>query len=172
MVFKVFSKTINKKFHKTPTTFYGKLPAHGDFISRGLDQKSAKSVDIWLSEVIQRGQNQWGESFVTQFKSAQPWLFDGETLAAIMMPSMDKVGRLFPLLVTTQSGIAIQALYDRVYSAISESWLCDKLSAELLALNGSRHERGHKGWFLPDENIEALPHPLKGKSEVLKVFMK
>lgn len=119
-----------------------------------------------------RSQTEWGDAFSEKFKSAQPWLLEGQSLSAVIMPSADKVGRLFPLLATVKRGVVIQALYDQVYLALSENWLCDTLAEGLLKLSTDVDQNSGKGWYLPDENYLSLPHPLEGNTDVLKVFIK
>ncbi|NNE58275.1 MAG: type VI secretion system-associated protein TagF [Hellea sp.] len=142
--------------------FHGKLPAHGDFISRGLDTPSLNSIDIWLSDIMARARKIWGELFSSNYRMAQPWLFSGKKAVAVLMPSLDKVGRLFPLLTMASPGTLLQQLYDLVHKAIAESWVCDKLDSELGKLETAHANDQVQGWFLPQSDHLALPHPMEG----------
>lgn len=170
MVGTVFSKFVSADFLKVPTKIQGKLPAHGDFISRGLNRRHREKIDNWLSDIFTRSQEQWGAAFVSKFRSAQPWLFDGRNLSAIIIPSADKVGRLFPLLVTCRKGILLQKLYDEVRDGIASSLSCDDLSARISGLEPTEYSETSGKWFIPDEDELALAHPLKGKAGVFEVL--
>ncbi len=83
--------------------FYGKLPAVGDFVQRNLATATIASVDAWL----QKGMyllGQQGQTFEDRYMvshvgffvlPAQLWA--DQPVAGFIMPSVDRVGRLFPL---------------------------------------------------------------------------
>jgi type VI secretion system protein ImpM len=84
--------------------FYGKLPSHGDFVSRRLPRQFIESWDQWLQGGIAASQEklagQWLNTYLVspiwQFALA-PGLCGDDAWAGVMMPSVDKVGRYFPL---------------------------------------------------------------------------
>jgi len=75
--------------------FFGKLPATGDFVWRGLPDAFRKAWDAWLTRHIaplQRG----GLVFPTgglRFRLPS----GGHLAAGVILPSEDSAGRLFPL---------------------------------------------------------------------------
>ena len=86
--------------------FYGKLPAHGDFIDRDLPVAVIAQWDSWLQQSIaasrERCQDQWLDIYLT----SPIWRFvlssgciDGNGWAGLLVPSVDAVGRYFPLTV-------------------------------------------------------------------------
>ena len=93
-----------------PTPFvFGKLPAHGDFIMRGLTQASRQVWDDWASDVMQAMRDQAGESFEAWHDAAPPWRFvvGGGVLAAdwsigAVAPSIDSAGRRFMVVLGVQ----------------------------------------------------------------------
>lgn len=89
----------------TALGFFGKLPAVGDFVNRGIDRAQMKAVDAWLqlglTELAQRDA-QWLDHYLI----APVWCFAvpaGQWSEAAhygaLMASVDRVGRYFPLLV-------------------------------------------------------------------------
>ncbi|TWF50057.1 type VI secretion system-associated protein TagF [Neorhizobium alkalisoli] len=100
----------------TPTTteadrigFFGKLPSHGDFVSTGLGRGLQDMLDIWLQSGLQRLQQAFPDDWEAWFKAMPTWRFVVErghwgpsTLVGIILPSLDRVGRSFPLVIASQ----------------------------------------------------------------------
>ncbi len=86
--------------------FYGKLPAHGDFVSRQLDKPMIDCWDHWLQSGMASSRVQLGSQWLECYLSAPIWRFGlatglcGPARLGVMMPSIDRVGRYFPLTVT------------------------------------------------------------------------
>ena len=83
---------------------YGKLPARGDFVSRRLDAEFVEAWDAWLQRVIAESKAALGERWLDSFLSAPVWrfvvpaeMFSKSGWAGVMVPSVDRVGRYFPL---------------------------------------------------------------------------
>ncbi len=83
---------------------YGKLPAHGDFLSRGLTAEFVEGWDDWLQRSLTSSQELLGENWLQIYLTSPIWRFvlsagvvDAKPWAGVMMPSVDKVGRYFPL---------------------------------------------------------------------------
>lgn len=84
--------------------FYGKLPVLGDFVTRRLPRSFVSTWDQWLQGAIASSREQLGADWLDVYLTSPIWRFGlgpgicGETAwAGIMMPSVDKVGRYFPL---------------------------------------------------------------------------
>ncbi len=84
--------------------FFGKLPSHGDFISRRLPRPFVESWDQWLQGGISASREQLGSNWLDIFLVSPIWQFGltpglcgDDAWAGVMMPSVDKVGRYFPL---------------------------------------------------------------------------
>jgi len=93
------------------TGFYGKIPSHGDFISRSLPRTFIDPWDQWLQESISRSKQDLGDAWLDCYLMSPMWRFalcagicgpDG--WAGVMIPSVDKVGRYFPLTIATRTG--------------------------------------------------------------------
>lgn len=145
-----------------PPAFYGKLPGHGDFVGRGLTGAQEAAIDRWLAEWVGEARTNWKDDFELRYRDAQPWLFGGDRLTAVAIPSSDRVGRLFPLLAAARAGVPLQALYDTVVEAIAEGWRGEQLLAALDALVvDEAGTDGAPGWIVPDAKKCTMPHPLE-----------
>lgn len=86
------------------TGLYGKLPAYGDFIFRNLDSTFITPWDEWLQHFISGSQEQMGDDWLDIYLTSPIWRFvlspgviDNKMWAGLMMPSVDRVGRYFPI---------------------------------------------------------------------------
>lgn len=87
--------------------FHGKLPARGDFVSRGLPAEVVETLDAWMGEGAAETRSVLGEGWLGAYLSAPVWHFAadpgliGAPVAAtgLIIPSVDKVGRYFPLVL-------------------------------------------------------------------------
>jgi type VI secretion system protein ImpM len=97
---------------------FGKLPARGDFISRAIAQDLLRPFEDWLLPLVQNTRALLGDDWTRAWRQAPPWRFwigpdilRGEwtrnlraheqagTVTGVMLPSADRQGRLFPLVV-------------------------------------------------------------------------
>lgn len=86
--------------------WYGKLPMLGDFASRRLSAPFVAACDAWLAEGVAASRQQLGEQWLDSYLTAPLWRFawapgvvDDGWWFGVLMPSVDSVGRYFPLLV-------------------------------------------------------------------------
>lgn len=84
--------------------FYGKLPARGDFVTRRLARGFVEPWDAWLQGSLMAVSEQLGEGWLPAYLEAPPWRFvigpgicGDVPMAGVIMPSVDRVGRYFPL---------------------------------------------------------------------------
>jgi type VI secretion system protein ImpM len=87
--------------------WYGKLPTLGDFASRRLDADFIEPWDRWLGEGLAAQRAQLGEAWLDAYLQSPVWRFvllpgvlasaQAAPLAGVLMPSVDRVGRYFPL---------------------------------------------------------------------------
>lgn len=89
--------------------FYGKLPSHGDFVSRRLPRTFIEAWDQWLQGCIASSNEQLGNDWLDTFLFSPLWRFGlssgicgDDAWAGVLMPSVDKVGRYFPLTVASK----------------------------------------------------------------------
>ena len=84
--------------------FYGKLPARGDFVRSALPRDFTDPWDAWLQSVIAGSQAQMGEDWLPAFLESPVWRFalpaglcGARGVLGLMLPSVDRAGRYFPL---------------------------------------------------------------------------
>ncbi len=89
-----------------PTGLYGKLASHGDFVLRRLPQEFVAPWDAWLQQAIAESKLALGDAWEDSYRNAPVWRFllapgtCGESAwAGLWQPSVDRVGRHFPLTV-------------------------------------------------------------------------
>ncbi len=95
--------------------FFGKLPALGDFVRRGLPHAFVDPWDEWLQRSMAESKIELGEAWLPTYLNSPVWRFVllpgvcGEAgWAGILMPSVDKVGRYFPLTIASAIGNNVQ----------------------------------------------------------------
>ena len=84
---------------------YGKIPSLGDFLSRNLPATFVEGWDGWLRRVM-AGCAQSGGDWSDRYLGAPIWRFvlsaaagAGHARTGILVPSVDRIGRCFPLTV-------------------------------------------------------------------------
>ncbi len=93
----------------SPIGYYGKLPCKGDFLQHCVPHEFVDNWDAWLQECLhvshQRLEERWRDAYLTsaiwRFALAESVCGSG-AYAGVMVPSVDRVGRYFPLTVVTQ----------------------------------------------------------------------
>ena len=84
--------------------WYGKVPYLGDFASRRLPEEFIQAWDVWLQEVLHATRASLGEGWLDCYLTMPIWRFvllpglvGPSGWAGVLMPSVDRVGRQFPL---------------------------------------------------------------------------
>ena len=95
--------------------FFGKLPSHGDFLERRVGSAFRDLWDDWMQRCIVESQQELAGRWLDCYLTSPMWRFylcDGvagsASYAGVLLPSVDRVGRYFPLTVVVElpSGIA------------------------------------------------------------------
>ncbi|MEM8551147.1 MAG: type VI secretion system-associated protein TagF [Pseudomonadota bacterium] len=82
---------------------FGKLPARRDFIARNVPNPVLERLEPWLQEAVAQSRETLGPAWLNAFLTAPLWRFWlsrsllGAGVAGVIMPSVDQVGRYFPL---------------------------------------------------------------------------
>lgn len=86
------------------TGLFGKVPAHGDFVRRGLPTSFVGPWDSWLQEGMAAARERFGPRWAELWDGAPPWRFalpagacGPDAVAGVLLPSEDMVGRRFPI---------------------------------------------------------------------------
>ena len=89
--------------------WFGKLPSHGDFLQRRVSDAFLRSWDSWLQACIAHSREHLGDAWLPTYLTSPVWRFflsrgvaGGSTFAGIVLPSVDRVGRYFPLTVLAE----------------------------------------------------------------------
>lgn len=110
--------------------WYGKMPALGDFLRDGLSPTFITAWDRWLQGLMIAGGEALGDTWLDCYMGAPIWRFalspglcGPRGAAGVVMPSVDRVGRQFPLCLAMETDTAAWASYARlapVFPALEE----------------------------------------------------
>lgn len=108
----------------------GKLPAHGDFIRRGLPGSFCAPWDAWLQAGIAAARDGLGPGWEAAWDAAPAWRFalpagacGPDPVAGVLAPSADAVGRRFALTVAAVQPDAAEAQWPAAWFAAMEGAL-------------------------------------------------
>ena len=86
--------------------FFGKLPSHGDFLRRNVSDSCVEHWDAWLQASMAASRQSLTERWLDLYLTAPMWRFfappgliDAQAITGVLFPSVDRVGRYFPLTV-------------------------------------------------------------------------
>ena len=132
---------------------FGKLPAMGDFLRLTLPAEVVQPWDAWLQDTLPAARASLGERWSDAYMSAPIWRFTlpaGQAgprpLLGVLMASVDRVGRQFPLTLAAPlapvpaslAHFANDALFARLeeiaLAALEDDMTRDRLSEALAAL--------------------------------------
>jgi type VI secretion system protein ImpM len=89
--------------------FFGKLPSNGDFLQRRVPQAFLDVWDPWLQECVHVSRETLQEAWLPAYLTSPVWRFvlpeaicGSGAYAGILAPSVDRVGRYFPMTIVTQ----------------------------------------------------------------------
>jgi type VI secretion system protein ImpM len=143
-----------------PPGWHGKLPSLGDFASRRLEPSFIDPWDGWLAAGLLRLREADPAGWLNSYLDSPSWRFllmpgvlPGEAgqqaWAGVLMPSVDRVGRYFPLTLVQPLGELpastqqMQSLWhwlgrldELAGDALQEDWNIDQLERELARMVG------------------------------------
>ena len=152
--------------------WYGKLPTLGDFASRRLESDFIEPWDLWLGDGIAAQREQLGDAWLDAYLQSPVWRFvllpgalpsltPQAAVAGVLMPSVDRVGRYFPLTIAAalprvpHSGAEMETLLgwlhrleDLALDALHDDWSVDELESALTSMPAA----------LPDGAAKLPPH--------------
>jgi type VI secretion system protein ImpM len=89
--------------------FYGKLPSHGDFLRRRVSDAFVDAWDAWLRECLASSRTALGAQWLDVYLTSPAWRFvcspgacGPAPVIGLLAPSVDQVGRYFPLTLVAQ----------------------------------------------------------------------
>ena len=97
--------------------FFGKLPSHGDFVSRRVSRDFLQVWDEWLQRCIAESKATLGDDWLNVYLTSPIWRFamtsgvcDDEAHVGVLTPSVDRVGRYFPLSIVLATPNSVPSL--------------------------------------------------------------
>lgn len=143
--------------------FYGKLPCRGDFLQRRAPAPFVDVWDAWLQECMHASKEQLQDAWLDAYLTGPVWRFvldagvcGDSCYAGILVPSVDRVGRYFPLTVVAP----VRAGHCPLDVACGGSAWFD--AAEALVLDALEAEALDVDAF--DEGVANLREPLAAES--------
>ena len=104
---------------------YGKISEKGDFVTRRLARGFVEPWDAWLQAAMAHSREKLGEDWLPVYLNAPIWRFvlsagicGDAVMAGVLMPSIDKVGRHFPLALVAEADPA--AVPTALFAAAAE----------------------------------------------------
>ena len=123
--------------------WHGKIPSLGDFASRRLPQNFIGAWDSWLQHAMATSRAHLGEKWLDLYLTSPIWRFAlmpgicGTSLwAGVLMPSVDNVGRYFPLTIVVQLDPHPETMA-AVFSAHDWYAALERLALAMLNINAS-----------------------------------
>jgi type VI secretion system protein ImpM len=137
--------------------FFGKLRSHGDFVGRRLPPAMRDPFDAWLQAALLHSRRDLGDAWTPAWLTGPLWRFvlapgvcGNAAWAGVMMPSLDRVGRCFPLVLAapcagtpsladclTRDSDWFAQLEDIALTSLDDGFSLDAFDAALLALAGA-----------------------------------
>lgn len=88
---------------------YGKLPSHGDFLRRRTSDAFVSVWDAWLQDCLAASRDALGDRWLDVYLTSPAWRFTASAgtcgvspVIGLMVPSVDRVGRYFPLTIVAE----------------------------------------------------------------------
>ncbi|MFE0752569.1 type VI secretion system-associated protein TagF [Inquilinus sp. NPDC058860] len=135
---------------------FGKLPWLGDFVVQRLPRGFVEPWDAWLQDGLAASRVALGDAWLDRYRTAPVWRFAlpahvaGPPVAGLFLPSVDRVGRYFPLTLA----LPLESGPPPDLPASAASWF-DALEA--VALAALEEETRPEDWLSALERIGAPP---------------
>ncbi len=151
--------------------FYGKLPSHGDFLRRRVSDAFVGVWDGWLQECLAASRASLGDRWLDIYLTSPVWRFacaagvcGPSPVIGVMVPSVDRVGRYFPLTLAAEllpetPQILAAALRARTFFDGAERLVIDTLEQE------------HIDFEIFDEQLMLLGRELESSAVVSGVVL-
>jgi type VI secretion system ImpM family protein len=120
---------------------YGKLPSHGDFLRRRVSDAFVDRWDAWLQGCMAASHSALGERWLDVYLTSPAWRFvcaagtcGPAPVIGLMVPSVDRVGRYFPLTLVAElpgdANLVAAATGSAPFFDSAERLLIETLAAE------------------------------------------
>ena len=146
-----------------PPGFFGKLPSRGDFVERRLDRAFCTAYDAWLQASMLASKASLGDAWLPAYLEAPLWRFAIEAgvcgpraTAGVIMASVDRVGRYYPLTIATH----LDGPWPAAAFLALDSWFADLETQALAALDDDCT------FEIFDSAMTAIPAPLPNRTSL------
>lgn len=127
--------------------FYGKLPSNGDFLRRRVSDAFVGVWDGWLQECMAASHAALGDRWLDVYLTSPAWRFccaggacGPLPLIGLMVPSVDRVGRYFPLTLVAElpfgAGLVSAAREAEAFFENAERLVIETLAADTIDFDG------------------------------------
>lgn len=147
---------------------YGKIPGLGDFLSRNLPASFVEAWDGWLRRVMATCARADDPNWVDRYLSAPIWRFalapgtvGSVGRAGILVPSVDSIGRCYPLT------IAIEIPADVPLIDMPVAWAEGYERAEMIAIGAISRALDHELFV---DRAAALPAPIPLQTPAMPIL--
>ena len=168
----------------SPPGFYGKVTSHGDFVTRRLPDALVAAWDGWLQQCMLASRQQLGADWLAHYLTSPIWRFaiaegivGDQAWAGVLMPSVDRVGRHYPLMLAApvSAGVPLldwvgkgrgwlDALEDLARSSLAADFVLDAfdraLATQTAPAAGPAPAQPLTGWRLPMPDADRAPDGL------------
>ena len=156
-----------------PVGWYGKIPGTGDFVGRRMPAAFREAWDRWMQAAIAGSRERLGAGWRDSYLSMPVWRFvfspgllTPNAWAGVVAPSVDAVGRYFPLAVAAalpstsldlvRMLLAAEAWFDEIESVALDALAPQADVAAVDAAIGAKPFRGE--WLrYPEGRDETIP---------------
>jgi type VI secretion system protein ImpM len=126
---------------------FGKLPSHGDFLRRRASDAFVDAWDAWLQACMAASRTALGERWLGIYLTSPAWRFacaagtcGPSPFLGMMVPSVDRVGRYFPLTLVAELppdvSLITAARESAAFFESAEQLVIDTLAAEPVDFDG------------------------------------
>jgi type VI secretion system protein ImpM len=120
---------------------YGKLPSHGDFLRRRTSEAFVTAWDAWLQASLAASRSALGDRWLDVYLTSPAWRFAAAAgscgpapVLGVMVPSVDRVGRCFPLALVAELPVHVHLVHAALAAApffeTAERLAIDTLAAD------------------------------------------
>ncbi len=169
---------------------FGKMPAIGDFFSRRLSGAVIEKWDSWLQELVASSKDQLGPNWLDFYLTAPIWrcgisagLIGERPFAGVMMPSVDRVGRYFPLTILSPlaeasipAALPLEAeswfngAEEILLSSLEDEAQLDDFDIAVAKLGGPAHDLTSPGDMLREYYASAVDYSLRSQSKTYSIW--
>jgi len=153
---------------QSTTGLYGKLPCAGDFVTRSLPTTFVAPWDDWLQRSLVASRAKLGSRWTEIYLESPLWRFalqarvcGSQAWAGVLLPSVDRAGRYFPLTLVAPIPAAASTL---LTVAAADHWFAQLERLALWALEPEATLEAVEA-HLAQQPLAAVPASVEGRED-------